>query len=198
MQNPIVIFTGPSTAGKTTLCDYLVNKYGFVKPSTYTTRAKRSNEYDHSYVFLTVNEFYNKVRSRQMLEYVESFGHYYGSSISSFDTLVPITLAMTPAGASKVSAYFKNRTFIINIKISLATMIERMQYRSKISVSELHSRLNEWPNHVKSKYDYTINGDNSLSSVCNKLDQYILEISTIGNRNTHSGLSFMEKNGQAN
>ena len=173
MHKPIVIFTGPSASGKTTLCDYLVTKHGFVKPSTCTTRSPRQNEGPDSYIFLNQNQFKSKVLANEMLEYVENFGYYYGSPTVSFELDAPIVVAMTASGAEAVRKKYPHRTVIINLSISPITMVKRIRSRSDMSFQELKARLMEIKKGDKYYANYFIDADSPLHEVCHKIEEIL-------------------------
>lgn len=176
MHKPIVIFTGPSASGKTTLCNYLVNKHGFIRPSTCTTRSPRRDETPDSYIFLDRNQFQNKIISNEILEYVENFGYYYGSSAHSFELDIPTTVAMTISGAEAIRKRYPNRTFVINLDISPITMVRRIRSRSEMSFQELKARLMEIKNKSKGFVHYTIDADAPLNEVCQRLEEILINI----------------------
>ena len=52
-----------------------------IQSISYTTRSKRYNEESgDDYIFITTEEFEQKIAEREFLEYVKLYGHYYGTS----------------------------------------------------------------------------------------------------------------------
>lgn len=78
----ILVIMGGSCSGKTEFA-LQCEKYGFPKVVTNTTRDRRIDDFEGSYHFLTKEEFFNKVKNGEMIEYAEYNGKYYGSSIDS-------------------------------------------------------------------------------------------------------------------
>lgn len=85
-----IFITGASGSGKTTVIKYLLNKF----PTTYlnisyTSRKPRKNEiHGKDYYFLTEEEFEQKIKNGELLEYVKFKGNYYGTPkncITGFD-----------------------------------------------------------------------------------------------------------------
>lgn len=73
----LLVICGASGVGKTTIQDYLVDKYGFERVITHTTRPQREHEVDGcDYYFETKNSFFKN----NYFEYVEYDHCYYGSS----------------------------------------------------------------------------------------------------------------------
>ena len=78
----IVILLGGTCSGKTEFA-LALKKYGFEKVITNTTRARRVDDNENSYHFLTRDEFMQKIENGEMLEYAEYNGNLYGTSIDS-------------------------------------------------------------------------------------------------------------------
>lgn len=81
-KKTLVIITGPSRVGKTTIIDKLLE----IVPSsarfvTTTTRPPRPKERDGvDYYFRSREEFKAGIESGEFIEWVESYGHFYGTS----------------------------------------------------------------------------------------------------------------------
>lgn len=78
----IFVLSAPAGTGKTTLVQMLVKEFPSVIQSiSYTTRSKRYNEESgDDYIFISTEEFEQKIAEREFLEYVKLYGHYYGTS----------------------------------------------------------------------------------------------------------------------
>jgi len=77
----VIALFGPSGCGKDTLLNYIVNKTGFNKIITTTTRPKREYEKeDVNYHFLTEEEFGLKVLDGTMLEATSFNNWFYGTA----------------------------------------------------------------------------------------------------------------------
>lgn len=81
-----IIFVGKSAAGKTTIANYLSEKYGYTKAVTSTTRDMRPGEKNNiDYHFLTREEFDNDIKNDKFIEWTEYRGWKYGTPISELD-----------------------------------------------------------------------------------------------------------------
>jgi guanylate kinase len=80
-----LIVSAPSGAGKSTLCRRLMDAFdSLVFSVSCTTRAPRGTERNgREYFFLTPEQFENKVRAGEFLEYAQVYGHRYGTLKSS-------------------------------------------------------------------------------------------------------------------
>ena len=76
----MVIISGPSGVGKSTICKEVVKNLDAFLSVSATTRARSESEQDgQDYVFLTRDDFQAKIREGEFLEYAEVFGNYYGT-----------------------------------------------------------------------------------------------------------------------
>jgi len=77
----ILIVSGPSGAGKTTICKKIREEYKNLYFSvSCTTRSPRGNEVDgKDYYFVTKEEFKDKVKKNEFIEHAEVYGNSYGT-----------------------------------------------------------------------------------------------------------------------
>ena len=76
----LCVVSGPSGCGKTTLCRAQAQRPGFVYSISCTTRPPRSGEVNGTdYHFLYEEEFFDRVKRKQFLEYAKVHNHYYGT-----------------------------------------------------------------------------------------------------------------------
>jgi guanylate kinase len=85
----IFVISAPAGTGKTTLVRMLHSEFDCVVESiSYTTRKPRAEEEEgKDYYFINRQEFLKKVEAQEFLEYAEVFGHYYGTSKKTVETL---------------------------------------------------------------------------------------------------------------
>jgi guanylate kinase len=76
----LVVISGPSGVGKTTVVDRVLAKAGYVRAVTATTRAPREGEVNgRDYVFLDRDDFLSRVARDEFLEHATVHGNLYGT-----------------------------------------------------------------------------------------------------------------------
>ncbi|MFO0974668.1 MAG: guanylate kinase [Phycisphaerae bacterium] len=79
-RGAVVIVSGPSGVGKSTVCARLCAALPAEFSVSYTTRGIRPGEVrDQSYRFVTRDEFARLRDAGRLLEWAEVYGHYYGT-----------------------------------------------------------------------------------------------------------------------
>ncbi|MCO6025261.1 guanylate kinase [Prevotella cerevisiae] len=83
-QGKLIIFSAPSGSGKSTIVNFLMEKHPELRLAfsiSCTSRAPRGTERNGvEYFFLTADEFRNKIRNGEFLEYEEVYpGRFYGT-----------------------------------------------------------------------------------------------------------------------
>lgn len=106
----LLIISGPSGVGKSTICRKLVKRLDAFLSVSVTTRPKRHNEVDgQDYTFLSTEEFEARLEAGELLEYARVYGgHCYG----------------TPAGPVR-EAIAAGRVAILEIEINGAEQVVR-------------------------------------------------------------------------
>jgi guanylate kinase len=79
-QKKLVIISGPSGVGKSTICKQVVEKLNAFLSISSTTRAQSETEQQgREYNFMPRAEFEEMIQNDAFLEYAEVFGNYYGT-----------------------------------------------------------------------------------------------------------------------
>ncbi len=149
MAEEIFIVSAPSGAGKTTLLKrLLVATPGLRFSISYTTRAPRSQEsHGREYFFVTPEEFF-QIRDRGgLLEWVEQFGHFYGTSrdyvSQSLAEGYGVVFDIDVRGAKALKRTFPYATFIFILPPNLEVLERRLQERGELAPQELSRRLDQ-------------------------------------------------------
>ena len=135
MTGEIYVVSAPSGAGKTTLLKRLLAAVPGLRFSiSFTTRAPRSGEtHGREYFFVTPEEF-QEIRDRGgLLEWVEQFGHFYGTSrdyvSQSLTEGYGVVFDIDVRGAKAIKKSFPGATFIFIVPPSLTVLEERLRQR---------------------------------------------------------------------
>ena len=85
----LIVVSSPSGAGKTSVCRKLLENNDNIKISiSATTRKPRKNEVDGiDYNFISRDDFQNKIKNNEFLEYAEVFNNFYGSLIKDVEKI---------------------------------------------------------------------------------------------------------------
>ena len=90
-QKNIVIISGPSGVGKSTICKQVVEKLNAFLSVSSTTRSQSETEQQgHEYNFLPRAEFEDMIVNDAFLEYAEVFGNYYGTPKGPVDEALAV------------------------------------------------------------------------------------------------------------
>lgn len=176
----LIVVSGPSGVGKDTLVQkYLTDNDAFLSISA-TTRDKRLNEVDgKDYYFLTKEEFEQKIKEGDFLEYATYNNCYYGTPKSRIEELLnegkDVILIIEVQGGLQIKEKMKDSILIFILPPSLEVLEERLRNRNSDSEDMINNRLKIALDEitVSSKYDYTITNGN-LDNAKEKL-KYIIE-----------------------
>ena len=172
----IIIFSGPSGVGKSTIINELINHKELYFSVSHTTREKRHNEENGvDYFFINEDEFNNLINNDFFIEYEKYGTDFYGTGMDQLSTSNPITvLDVEVNGATKLLN--ENKSFIgIFIDIENEELIERLKERGHdekfinkrmILANEQRSKINEFDFIVKN-VDINTTVKEIIDIICN-------------------------------
>lgn len=171
MSNKLIIISGPSGVGKTTIGKRLLEdpqiRSRVKKVPTHTTRPPRPGEVDgEDYLFVTKTEFAMELSSGNFLEWVEIFGNFYGTSRREVEKIwkegkIPL-LIIDVRGAKYIKSLYPDNTITIFIlPPSQEELRNRLSQRSGITIEELNLRLGIAQEEIQEAkhYDYVVVND---------------------------------------
>jgi len=178
-----IVVSAPSGAGKSSLCQGLSKAFPEIKFSvSYTSRPPRPNEVNgRDYHFISRSEFQNRIDQGEFIEWVENYGHLYGSSRKMMEDLIrdgkDLLLDIEPRGAKKVKQSFKGGVYVFVLPPSRSELLKRLEKRGHETDEEIQSRFEQAESELKeiSWYDYVIFNKNLEAAVNQLISIYIAE-----------------------
>lgn len=160
-QGNIIVIVAPSGTGKSTLIKRLKNEFPVLTESvSFTTRPIRKGEvHGEAYFFITKEEFQEKIKRNEFLEYAEVHGNYYGTSKSFVEKCLAegknLLFDLDVQGTDSFKAYFKDKAKAIFIAPPSVDELEnRLRHRGTESTSIINLRLENAKSELKRKNDF--------------------------------------------
>jgi len=165
----VIIITGPSGGGKTTLAKYVLENYNKIRRSvSATTRQPRPGEvFGKDYYFFTREDFEAKLATNQFLEWEQVYEEiFYGSLISEVEELqhngFTVLFVLDVMGAIRVKDYYGDNALSIFIKPPSAEILEaRLRSRGTESDVAIHKRMTKaaWEMQYEPEFDAILIND---------------------------------------
>jgi guanylate kinase len=170
MKPLFIVISAPSGAGKTTLCDLLLQNYPEICYSvSCTTRVPRINEEDGvDYHFLSVETFKKMIGEGKFLEYAQVHDNYYGTlKAPVYEVLNEsqcLLLDIDVAGAEQVRNHVAAlpdddpmKTGFIDIFInppSMDELLARLEHRGTDSPAVIEKRVRNAEKEMAHAHEY--------------------------------------------
>ncbi len=165
--NFLFVISGPSGAGKGTLCSCFLKEMPNMKYSvSATTRLPRPGEVNgKDYVFMTKEEFFLKAEQGEFLEWALVYGNYYGTPKEEVERCLKngrdVILEIDIDGALQIKKKFPEGVFVFILPPSLKELEKRIKGRNKDAADVINRRLKEAVRELRyvSHYDYIVIND---------------------------------------
>lgn len=162
----LIVLSGPSGAGKGTICKALLEKADFWLSVSATTRLPRTGEVEgKNYYFLTKDEFEKRIQQDDFLEYAHVYGNYYGtpksSVIEAIENGKDVILEIDIQGALKVKEAYPGGVFVFILPPSMEELKNRIIQRGSETPESLMTRFKSAYQEINyvSKYNYAVVND---------------------------------------
>jgi len=165
----LLVVSGPSGVGKTTLIKMLLDKYknDITFSVSHTSRGPRKGEMNgKDYIFVTKNEFKDGIKKDIFLEYAKVYENFYGTSKEQVEKVInsgkDCLLDIDVQGGISLMEKNIKAVYIFIAPPSLDVLKERLFKRSTDSVEVINKRLSVAEREIKQKdrYDYVIINEN--------------------------------------
>ncbi len=179
----LFILSGPSGAGKGTICKELLaqtSRDDVQLSVSMTTRNPRNGETEGvSYYFVSKEEFLRKIEAGGLLEHAEVYGNYYGTPkqpvIEKLAAGIDVILEIDMQGALKVKENYPDGVFIFILPPSMSELRKRLTGRGTETAEAIEMRLGETLKELSyiDKYDYcVVNG--KLEEAVNRVKSILI------------------------
>jgi len=168
----LVVITGPSGVGKTTIIKALLKADPNLRYSTsLTTRQPRPGEVGGMYYhFTSPEEFRNKIKRDEFAEWSEVYGEYYGRLKKDLEDLMrrgDVLVGIDPQGAMKLRDKYPEGVFIFLLPRSKAALEAQLRGRKTDDEASIETRLDAALREMKQAddFDYTVVNDKISETV---------------------------------
>jgi guanylate kinase len=181
----IVVISGPSGVGKSSICLRLVKRLDNVYRSvSVTTRPKAKGEVDgKAYWFVTKEQFQQRIEKGLLLEYAEVFGNLYGTPKDKIEQALQqgktVILEIDVQGAKKVVELYPDAVLIFILPPNKGELTRRISDRGREKADVAKKRLAKADAEIEDGrkfYQYLV--------VNNDLEETVNEVVNIIQQNT--------------
>lgn len=175
-QGLLIVISGPSGAGKGTICQGLLQRNKeFCLSVSCTTRPPRPGEqHGINYYFVNKDNFEDMIATDQLLEYAKVYNNYYGTPRQYVDKKLEagknVILEIDIQGAFQIKEKYPEGVLIFVVPPSLTMLRKRLISRGTDATDIINTRLKCVCDELSNtdRYDYLVVNDtieNAISDV---------------------------------
>ena len=159
-KGKVVIVSGPSGVGKSTICKEAVKRLNNVYLSiSVTTRPKSEAEVDGlEYWFISKQQFQEQINNGLLLEYAEVFGNFYGTPKDKVDEALQagktVVFEIDVQGAKQAKAVYPDAVMIFILPPTHKELAERMSNRGREDAETVEERLDWADSEIAAAWQY--------------------------------------------
>jgi guanylate kinase len=159
-EGKVVIVSGPSGVGKSTICKEVINRVDNVCLSvSVTTRPKAETEVDgEDYWFISKEEFEQRIDKGLLLEYAEVFGNLYGTPREKVEEALEagktVILEIDVQGAKQVRLVYPDAVMIFILPPSQKELAQRLGGRGREDSEAAEERLDDAGTEIAAAWQY--------------------------------------------
>ncbi len=179
-QGLLIVISGPSGAGKGTLCNIIKRDFPdiFSSISATTRNPRRGEKNGVDYLFVSEEEFLKAKDENDFLEWARVYGNYYGTPKKivqeKLEQGIDVILEIDIQGALQIKKRYPQGIFIFIVPPSMQELKKRIESRGKDSPQDILKRLSCADKELSyvSEYDYIVVND-QLDKASEKLKSII-------------------------
>ena len=171
-QGLLVVVSGPSGVGKSTLCKTMISNVPKTRLSvSCTTRQPRPGEHEGvDYFFLKEDRFREMIQQDEFLEWAEVYGKLYGTPrqqlFQAVNQGIDVLLDIDAQGARQIMDRHDSAVYVFVAPPSLDALRNRLYRRAGDSPEEIQRRLQKAHDEIANyrSYHYLIRNEDLLEA----------------------------------